>query len=190
MNFLDTHLVQRLDFAVAHADYKHNGTLSGQPGEDISVITHIDEKQLEVNDLEALEGLAGVRLVLPENEGRYAILNADDDLVYELRDELFCEIVLFSIYSENRRIKRHCRRGGLAAIIEDDRFVLCKGERKIPLMKLPLAAGQCKKTARELLPFILTAMIRNFSIREISRSLQHMLSKMAGESGNGRLFSA
>lgn len=190
MNFLDIHLVQRPEFNAINTYQKHNGALPGPTNEDISVITHIDENQLEVDDREALEDLAGIRLVLPENEGSYAILNADDDFVYELRDELFCEIAFFSVYPENRRIKRHCRRGGLAAIIENNRFVLCRGERKIPLLKLPFTTDQNTKTARELLPFILAGMIRNFSIRQISRSLQHMLSKMPYEATAAKLFPA
>ncbi|MGV3631712.1 MAG: hypothetical protein ACO1O6_10915 [Bacteroidota bacterium] len=192
MNFLDIHLLHRLHSLPDNAQQPVL-QLNGIDVNDISVIMHLDEKFLEIDDLEALDELAGVKVVLPDSspDSGYAILNADDDLVYELRDELFCEIALFSIYPENRRVKRHCRRGGLAAIIENDSFVLCKGERKIPLLKLPLSLGDASKTlASELLTGILAARIHKLPVRQISRALRQLLSSRKYDPGSTKLFSA
>ncbi|MCE3294563.1 MAG: cyanophycin synthetase [Crocinitomicaceae bacterium] len=157
--------------------------------DDISVICHLNEKLRETEDVEDLDIMIGGRVALPESS--YAILNADDDLVYELRDELFCEIALFSLYPENRRVKRHCRRGGLAAIIENNYLVLCMGERKIPLLKLPLHFNdKSKALATELLPYILAARINKFPVRQITRALRQLLSSRQGETSFNPLFSA
>ncbi len=68
--------------------------------------------------------MARVKSVVPETvrEGGFAILNAEDDLVYKMKDELECNVALFSMDENNPRIKKHCKAGGYAA----DHFCCCK----------------------------------------------------------------
>ncbi len=144
----------------------------------ISIITHMDTQNAVFADLWQLP---------PGKESTYAILNADDDEAYELRDELFCQIALFSLYPENRRIKKHCRTGGLAAILENKRLVLCKGGHKIPLLQLP---ERDQHKARELLTQLLAFAIKSSSLRQISQNLRKLLSEGPFGSKGGMAFPA
>ncbi|MGZ5136036.1 MAG: Mur ligase family protein, partial [Flavitalea sp.] len=104
----------------------------------ISIVTNISEDHMGLDGLRTLKDLANVKSVVPQttiNEG-YAILNADDDLVYGMRRELDCHIALFSMDANNRRIKRHCSNDGVAAVIEEGYFVICNGEWKTRVMKV------------------------------------------------------
>jgi cyanophycin synthetase len=66
-----------------------------------------------------------------------AVLNADDELVANMRRACSGEIVWFSIKPDNRMIADHCRRGGKAVILEKgelgDQIVLVHGRRRMPL---------------------------------------------------------
>ncbi len=82
---------------------------------DISVVTNISGDHLGMDNIQTLEQLARVKLTVAKStkdEG-YAILNADDDLVYHMKDSLSCKIALFSMDPLNPRTTAHCAQGGL-----------------------------------------------------------------------------
>ncbi len=56
----------------------------------------------------------------------YTILNADDDLVYAMKDDVNCNVALFSMDENNERIRRHCEKGGIAAVVENEYITICK----------------------------------------------------------------
>jgi cyanophycin synthetase len=71
--------------------------------------------------IDTLEKLARLKGVLAESvaENGYAVLNADDDNVYNLRERLNCQIALFSMQDDNPRVRQHVRQGGIAAVCEN-----------------------------------------------------------------------
>jgi cyanophycin synthetase len=102
---------------------------------DCAVVTNVAEDHLGLNGIHTIEQLAKVKAVVAKTvkkEG-YAILNADDDLVYAMKDEVDCRVALFSLYANNIRVERHCEAGGLAAIYEDGYIIIRKGSRLIPI---------------------------------------------------------
>ena len=72
----------------------------------ISIITNITEDHLGLNDINTIEDLAKVKSVVARStfDDGFAILNADDDIVYGIKDDLDCNIALFSMYDNNERI--------------------------------------------------------------------------------------
>src|SRR6202008_3078119 len=73
-----------------------------------------------------------------------AILNADDDLVYNMQQFTDCNIALFSMDENNPRITTHYENGGIAAVIEEDFLTVYKGEWKTRIEKvadIPLSFG-------------------------------------------------
>jgi len=105
---------------------------------DISVLLNISGDHLGLNDIDTLEELAQVKSVVPRSTKKdgHAILNADDDLVYKIKDELGCKIVLFSTQANNDRIQDHCANGGLSAYIDTEGFIIIQeGSTKTKLMK-------------------------------------------------------
>ena len=168
-----------VDFAVLET--ARGGILRSGLGFDkcnIGIITNITEDHLGLNDIHTIEYLAKVKSVVVRsvfNDG-YAILNADDDIVYALKDELDCNIALFSIDENNERIQQHCEEGGWAAIIEKGHFTVCKGEWKIRVARVtdvPLTLnGRAACMIKNVLPAILAASISDFDTRIIRKALQ------------------
>ena len=119
-----------VDFAVLEC--ARGGILRSGLGFDkcnISIITNITEDHLGLNGINTLEELAKVKSVVARStfDSGYAILNADDELTYKIKDELTCNVALFSTKENNERIKAHCEEGGWAAVIEKGYFTVCKG---------------------------------------------------------------
>ncbi|MES2566893.1 MAG: cyanophycin synthetase [Bacteroidota bacterium] len=143
----------------------------------ISIVTNISEDHIGLDGLRSLKDLANVKAVVPQttvNDG-YAILNADDDLVYDMRLELDCNIALFSVDAKSRRIRRHCANNGMAAIVDDGYFVICNGEWKTRIMKVeevPLTfSGRAECMIKNILPAMLAAYISKFSVEKIVEAL-------------------
>jgi cyanophycin synthetase len=88
---------------------------------DVAVVTNVAGDHLGLGGIDTIDKLARVKAVVPNTvlpQG-YAILNADDELVYKMAEELRCKIAYFSLDENNPRIKKHCATGGLACVYEN-----------------------------------------------------------------------
>jgi len=147
----------------------------------ISIITNITEDHLGLNDINTIEDLAKVKSVVARSTftDGFAILNADDDIVYELKEELDCNIALFSMYDNNERVLKHCEDGGWAAIIEKGYFTVCKGEWRTRIARVhevPLTLdGRATAMIKNILPSILAASISEFDTKIIRKALQNFI---------------
>ena len=145
---------------------------------DISIITNISSDHLGLNDIFSLEELTKVKAVIAHSTAPsgFAVLNADDDLVYAIKDSLSCNIALFGMH-ENARITEHCLLGGMAAYIENGFIVVRKGEHKNYLAKvtdIPLTfLGAAVCMVKNILPVVLASFISHFSIEDIVKALHN-----------------
>lgn len=171
-----------IDFAVLEC--ARGGILRSGLGFDkcnISIITNITADHLGLNDINTLEELAKVKSVVARStfDDGYAILNADDDIVYSMKEELDCNIALFSIHDDNPRVMAHCEEGGWAAIIEKGYFTICKGEWRIRVARVnevPLTFnGTASCMIKNVLPSLLAASLSDFDPKKIRKSLQTFL---------------
>ncbi len=105
---------------------------------DIAVITNVTEDHIGLGGIQTIEQMARVKSVLAETvfPNGFAVLNADDDLVYAMRKNLDCNIALFSMDENNKRIKEHCKKGGMAAVFENGYVTVMKGSWKIRVEKV------------------------------------------------------
>ncbi len=74
---------------------------------DIGIVTNISADHLGLGGIDTVEQLARVKAVVVQSvmpEG-FAILNADDDLVYKMREGLECHVAFFSCDPKSKRIK-------------------------------------------------------------------------------------
>jgi len=145
---------------------------------DISILTNISADHLGLKDIYTLEDMLDVKSVVAQStsEDGYSILNADDDLVYSLARKLDCNVALFSTDENNERIRRHCEKGGLAAIIENGYVTICKGQWKTRVDKvvhIPLTQeGRASCMIKNILPVVLVGTIRNMGIEAIRSALR------------------
>ena len=171
-----------VDFAVLEC--ARGGILRSGLGFDkcnISVVTNVTEDHLGLNNIDTIEQLARVKAVVAQStfDSGTAILNAEDDLVYQMKNTLSCTIALFSMDANNERIKKHCSEGGLAAFVEDNYFVISKGESKTKIAaidEVPLTfSGTCEFMIKNVLPAILAATISEFPFETITAALQSFI---------------
>ncbi|MFI5172049.1 MAG: cyanophycin synthetase, partial [Chitinophagales bacterium] len=145
---------------------------------DYAIVTNVTSDHLGLKDIETIEELAKVKSVLPEtvHKNGFAILNADDDLVYKMRNGLDCKVAFFSMDENNPRIKEHCDKGGTCAVLENGFVTILKGNWKLRVEKvvnIPLTFdGKAIFMIQNILPATLCAYLQNFKLEEIKVALQ------------------
>ncbi len=161
---------------------------------DVSVVTNVAGDHLGLGGIDTLEKLARVKAVVPNTvlpEG-YAILNADDDLVYKMADELSCKIAYFSLDENNPRIKKHCLEGGLACVYENHFITILKGTWKIRVEKvnnIPITFdGKAEFNIANVMGAVLAAYVRDFKIEDIKLALQTFVPSPAQTPGRMNIF--
>ncbi len=161
---------------------------------DIGIVTNIAADHLGLMGINNLEDMARVKGVVANSvhPNGYAILNADDDLVFQMAAQVSSKVALFSMDEENPRIKAHCKAGGLAAIYENGYITISKGEWKIRVDKVtnvPLTfGGKAAFMIQNILPAVLSGFIRGFKIEDIKMALQTFIPSPATTPGRMNLF--
>jgi cyanophycin synthetase len=146
---------------------------------DVGIVTNVASDHIGLGGIYTVEQMAKVKAVVPETvfPHGYAILNAEDDLVYNMKKDLKCNIGLFSMDENNPRIKEHCAGGGLATVYENGFVTIMKGTWKIRVMAakdIPLTyEGKAMHNIANCLPAVLaTYLYRDISIEDIRQGLQ------------------
>lgn len=161
---------------------------------DIAIVTNVAADHLGLKGINTVEEMARVKAVVPESvhEDGYSILNADDDLVYDMRKQLKCNIALFSLDENNPRIIRHCNEGGLATIVENGYVTICKGNWKIRVDKvvnIPLTfSGKAVFNIQNILPVVLAGFIRGFKIEDMRLALETFIPSPTQTPGRMNMF--
>ncbi|MCY7409078.1 MAG: cyanophycin synthetase, partial [Chitinophagales bacterium] len=161
---------------------------------DVAIVTNVQPDHLGLMGIETVEQLAKVKAVLPETvwpEG-WAILNADDELVYEMRRSLNCNVAFFSLDEKNSHIQANARKGGISAVAENGYITIMKGQWKIRVDKIaniPLTfGGKATFNIANVLPAVLAGYLRKFDIEDIRSALQTFIPSPGTTPGRMNLF--
>lgn len=145
---------------------------------EVAVVTNVAADHIGLGGINTVEQMAKVKAVVPETvfPHGYAVLNADDDLVYAMKADLRCNVALFSMDENNPRIKAHSSEGGLSAVFENGNVSILKGNWKIRVSNvkdIPLTyEGKAVHNINNCLPAILaTYLFRDISIEDIRSGL-------------------
>jgi cyanophycin synthetase len=145
---------------------------------EVAVVTNVAADHIGLGGINNVEQMAKVKAVVPETvfPHGYAVLNADDDLVYKMKENLECNVALFSMNENNPRIKEHCGAGGLATVFENGYISILKGNWKIRVMHvkdIPLTfEGKALHNVANCLPSVLAAyLFRDITIEDIRSAL-------------------
>jgi cyanophycin synthetase len=161
---------------------------------DIAVVTNVSADHLGLKGINTIEQLAKVKAVVPETvlPDGYAILNADDDLVYDMRRNVDCNVALFSMDENNPRVKALQRLHGITAVYENGWVTICRGEWKMRLMKaenIPLTyGGKAKFMIQNVLAAVLAAHVQGISIEDIKAGLETFIPSASQTPGRLNLF--
>ncbi len=130
----------RVDFAVF--EVARGGILReglGYGRNDVAVVLNVTGDHLGLGDVQSIRQLAAVKRVIVEAVPRdgFAVLNADDPLVADMRKHSSGGLVLFSMERDNELVERSVRRGGKAVVLGDgthgEMIVIRDGRRTMPL---------------------------------------------------------
>lgn len=162
---------------------------------DVAIVTNVAADHMGLSGINTVEQMAKVKAVVPETvfPHGYAILNADDDLVYKMKEGLDCNVALFSMDENNPRIKRHCARGGLATVYENGYVSIMKGNWKIRVMAvkdIPITfEGKATHNIQNCLPSILaTYLFRDITIEDIRSALTSFMPSSTQTPGRLNFF--
>jgi cyanophycin synthetase len=120
-----------------------------------------------------LEDLARVKAVVPRSVSPkgFAVLNAEDELVYAMRKRVDGTVVLFSMDENNENIRRHARRGGISCVYENGFITLLKGKWKVRVEKainIPLTyGGRAEFMIQNVLAATLACFVHGVSLEDI-----------------------
>ncbi|MBK7762167.1 MAG: cyanophycin synthetase [Bacteroidetes bacterium] len=163
---------------------------------DIGIVTNISADHLGLGGIDTVEQLARVKAVVAQSvdPNGYAILNADDNLVYGMREGLSCNIAFFSMDPKSKRIKEHCDKNGIAAVYDEksDMIYIQKGAWKIQIEhahQIPLTqSGRALFNVMNIMPAILAGYLRGFSVVDIKQALNTFIPSPAQTPGRMNLF--
>jgi cyanophycin synthetase len=162
---------------------------------EVAIVTNVAADHMGLGGIHSLEQMAKVKAVVPETvfPHGYAVLNADDDLVYKMKDDLDCNVALFSMDENNPRIKKHCASGGLSAIYENGYISIMKGNWKIrvmPVKDIPLTyEGKAIHNIQNCLPSVLACyLFRDITIEDIRSALTSFIPSSTQTPGRLNFF--
>ncbi|MCD4746020.1 MAG: cyanophycin synthetase [Bacteroidales bacterium] len=133
---------------------------------DFGIFLNMYNEHLGNDDIKYIEDLAYAKSVVAEQvyENGYAILNADNELVMESKERVYCNLVLFSKNYNNKEIKDHIAKGGLAVFINDNKIFISikdKIEELMPLYEIPLTFENKAKFMYDSVLAVVSTLITN-----------------------------
>ncbi|MBC7867604.1 MAG: cyanophycin synthetase, partial [Gloeobacteraceae cyanobacterium ES-bin-316] len=162
---------------------------------DVAIVTNVAADHMGLGGINTLDQMAKLKAVVPETvfPHGYAVLNADDNLVYDMAKELRCNVALFSMDENNKRIKDHCKKGGLAAVFENDYISILKGTWKIRVINVkdvPITfEGKALHNINNCLPAVMAAYLyRDISIDDIRSALMSFVPSSSQTPGRLNFF--
>jgi len=146
----------RVDFAVF--EVARGGILReglGYSANDVAVVLNVTGDHLGLKEVNSLRQLAAIKRVVVEAVPRSgtAVLNADDELVAEMRTHCSGSVILFSMRDDNPLVDRWVRRGRKAFVIEKqpgggEMMVLREGRRSTQIAWVHLVPATFEGRAR------------------------------------------
>lgn len=137
---------------------------------EVAIITNVAADHMGLGGINNLEQMAKLKAVVAETvfPHGYVVLNADDDLVYEMRKGLNCKVALFSMDENSPRIKKHSKDGGLSAIYENGNITILKGTWKIRVMNVKDIPITFEGKAEHNITNCLSAVLATYLYRDIT----------------------
>lgn len=162
---------------------------------DVGIVTNVASDHIGLGGINSVEQMARVKAVVPETvyPHGYAVLNAEDDLVYAMKKDLKCNVALFSMDENNPRIQEHCKKGGLATVYENGYISILKGTWKIRVCHvkdIPVTfEGKAVHNIANCLPSVMaTYLFKAITIEDIRTGLQTFISSSITTPGRLNFF--
>lgn len=142
----------------------------GYDGCEIGIVLNVTADHLGLKDIDSLEDMSRVKAIVAENvfPSGYAVLNADDKLVLNMRDRLECHVALFSMDENNEAVKAHTNKGGIACVYENNYITLLKGHWKLRVEKVINIPLTFEGKAAFMIQNVLAATLASYILHGVS----------------------
>jgi cyanophycin synthetase len=144
---------------------------------DVGVVTNVAADHLGLKDVNTLEDLARVKSVVPRAVGKrgYAVLNAEDENVYKMKELVEGHNVYFSMDENHPNIQRQANRGRISCVFENGFVTILKGKWKVRIEKvvnIPLTyGGRAEFMIQNVLAAALACFVHGVSLEDIRGGL-------------------
>jgi cyanophycin synthetase len=189
----------RIDFAVF--EVARGGILReglGYGRNDVAVVLNVTGDHLGLKEVHSLKQLAAVKRVVVEAVPRNgtAVLNADDELVAEMRKQCSGAVIFFSMEENNELVERWVRRGNKAITLErgelGEMMVIREGRRTMPIAwihQLPSTfEGRARMMVQNALAAAAAAHAAGAHLHEIRQGLRSFSTSIYQAPGRLNLF--
>ncbi len=161
---------------------------------DVAVVTNIQEDHMGLSDINTLKDMAHVKGVVVRSVKKdgYAVLNADNEHCVGIAKDADCKIAYFSLDENNPVIVEHCKKGGIAAILENGYITIKKSEWKFRVCKatnVPLTFnGKVSFMVANVLAATLASYVYGFTIEDIKTNLETFIPSASQTPGRMNVF--
>jgi cyanophycin synthetase len=190
----------RVDFAVF--EVARGGILReglGYSVNDVAVVLNVTGDHLGLKEVNSLRQLAAIKRVIVEAVPRSgtAVLNADDELVAEMRTHCSGAVILFSLRDDNELVERWVRRGRKAFVIQTqpgggEMMVLREGRRSTQIGWVHLLPatfeGRARANVQNALAAAAAAHAAGAHLHDIRQGLRSFHSSFHEAPGRMNLF--
>ncbi|MCC5906346.1 MAG: cyanophycin synthetase [Balneolaceae bacterium] len=161
---------------------------------DVAVVTNVSSDHLGMKGINNLDQMTSLKSVVPESvhPSGFAVLNADDERVYSMRKKVRCNVVLFSLESDNPGIMSHREAGGICVVLKNNGITIWDGESEHmveQVEKIPLSFnGQAGFMIENIMAAAGAAYTQNISPAKIGEMLRIFVPSPEKTPGRMNLF--
>lgn len=161
---------------------------------DVAVVTNVAADHLGMKGINTIDQMAHLKSVVPESvhSGGYAVLNADDDRVYAMKQNVQCSSVLFSMKDDNARLNEHRENGGLCVVLTNKTITIWDGPETHVIdniENIPLGfGGRAQFMIENILAAVAAAYTQKISPEVIRKSLKSFMPSPEQTPGRMNLF--
>ncbi len=183
-------------FEVARGGILREGLGYGR--NDVGVVLNVTGDHLGLKEIDTIEQLAAVKQVVVEAVPRngYAVLNADDPLVLEMRRHCSGNVILFTMQDKHDLVERWVLRGRKAVVLEHgprgEMMVIKEGRRTMPIAwvhTLPATFdGRARMMVQNAMAAAAAAHAAGAHLHDIRQGLRSFTTSMYQAPGRLNLF--
>jgi cyanophycin synthetase len=161
---------------------------------DVGVVLNVAADHLGIGDIETIDQLARVKAVIAESvhPDGYAILNADDQRVAAMAEQVVGKVAYFSMDPNNPLVKSQVEAGGIAAVYAEGYITILQQDwvhqiehvERVPLTM----GGRAPFMIANALAASLAAFVQGVNVDRIRTALQTFRPSAAQTPGRMNLF--
>lgn len=161
---------------------------------DVGVVLNVAADHLGLGDIDTIDQMARVKGVVAEavHADGYAILNADDERVAAMADQVAGKVAYFSMDAANPLVQDHIRQGGIAAVYNDGYIVILQQDwvhRIEDVKQVPLTlGGRAPFMIANALAASLAAFVQGIQVDQIRAALRSFEASAQKAPGRMNLF--